>query len=119
MKTINGKLVSPNPTKSKTFGSDFDLFFTHTGESELHLDEIQEVHLSLQMLEQRLTDLEDEKIGQINREVSQIKTKMSRRLIALTAASAIGFISLGVWIGVNAKPSTSEVNYPSSIESFE
>jgi hypothetical protein len=119
MNTINGKLVSLNPTKSQNFESEFDLLFGDTGEAETQLDEIQEVRLSLQILEQRLTDLETEKMGQITRQVSQIKTQMYRGLIALTAASAIGFISLGIWIGVKANFSTSKVNYPASIESLE
>lgn len=119
MKTINGKLVSLNPTKDHRLGSEFDLFYGETGESEPQVDEIQAVRLTIQVLEQKLTDLETEKIDQINRQVSQMKTEMSRRLIALTVASAIGFIGLGIWIGVKANPTTSEVNYPTSIESIE
>lgn len=119
MKTINGKLVSPNSMNSQKFGSEFDFFFPDTGESETQLDEIQKVRFSLQLLEQRLTDLETDKIGQINHQVSQFKTKIFQRLIALTAASAIGFISLGIWIGFKANPSTSEVNHPTSVESLE
>jgi hypothetical protein len=119
MKTINGKLVSPNSIKSPKLGSEFDFFFTDNGDSETPLNEIQEVRLSLQLLEQKLTNLETDKIVQINRQVNQIKTQMSQRLIALTAASAIGFIGLGIWIGVKVNPSTSEVNYPTSIESLE
>jgi hypothetical protein len=119
MQTINGKLVSPNSLKREKLGSEFDFLFGDTGESEMQLDEIQEVRFSIQMLEQRLTDLETDKIGQINRQVNQLKTKLSQRLIALTAASAIGFISLGIWIGVKVNPSTSEVNYPTSIEALE
>lgn len=119
MKTINGKLVNLNPTKSPNFGSEFDLFYGETEESDTQVDEIQAVRLTIQVLEQKLTDLEAEKIGEINRQVNQIKTQMSRRLIALTVASAIGFIGLGIWIGVKANPSTSEVNYPTSIESLK
>lgn len=119
MQTINGKLVSHNSAKSEKLGTEFDLLFSGSAQSEMRLTEIQEIRFSLQILEQKLTALEMEKIGQINQQVNQFKAKMSQRLIALTAASAIGFISLGVWVGVKINPSTSEVNYPTSIQSFE
>lgn len=119
MQTINGKLVSHNSAKSEKLDTEFDLLFSGSAQSEMRLTEIQEIRFSLQILEQKLTALEMEKIGQINQQVNQFKAKMSQRLIALTAASAIGFISLGVWVGVKVNPSTSEVNYPTSIQSFE
>lgn len=119
MQIINGKLVHQNLLKGEKLDSKFQLFFSDIEESEIQLDKIQQVSLSLQILEQKLTNLETEKIGQINHQLNQFKAKINQQIIALTAASFIGFISLGISIVVKVNPSISEPHYPTYMKSLK
>lgn len=96
--TVNGKLVSLNLRKSQEIKDQFNKTYPHLAPEDNTEEYLQ---LFVETLERRLKILETKTIERLNKKVENLEKKTSQRMLAISIATAIGFTSLGLVIGLN------------------